>query len=107
MIIRHRPTLLAGLLTAAIVALSGPADVLFNTFGTNNSYATTGSVIVSGSNSPFTAFSEADEFTASFLGQLSALSVAVNLGTNAPTSEHYFDLEVAPNNPANCSKLGR
>ena len=98
-----RPTLFAVLLAASIVALSGSAaraDVLFSTFGPNNSYATTGGGIVTGSSSPSTSFSEANEFTASFSGQLSGLSVAVNLGSNAPTSEGFFDLEVAPNNPA-------
>ena len=97
-----RPTLLAGLLAASIAALSGSAaraDVLFSTFGPGNTYATTGS-LVSGSSSPSTAFSEADEFTASFSGQLSSLSVAVNLASSAPASDGYFDLEVAPNNPA-------
>ena len=92
--------------TAASVLLStlapsiGHADVLFSTFGPGNSYAATGGVIVSGSSSPSTAFSEANEFTAAFSGQLTGLSVAVNLGSNAPASDGYFDLELAPNNPA-------
>ena len=102
--ITGRPsTVLAGLLAAIIATqsnLAARADVLFSTFGTNGSYAPTGGVLVSGSSSPSTAFSEANEFTAAFSGQLTGLSVAVNLGSNAPASDGYFDLELAPNNPA-------
>ena len=89
----------ASTLLATSVPLVASADVLFSTFGANNSYATTGS-LVSGSSSPSTAFSKANEFTAGFSGQLSGLSVAVDLGSSAPASDGYFDLEVAPNNPA-------
>ena len=90
----------ASTLLAASVPIVARADVLFSTFGPGNTYATTGGVLVSGSSSPSTAFSEANEFTAGFSGQLSGLSVAVNLGSSAPASEGYFDLEIAPNNPA-------
>ena len=91
----------ASILLSALAPSIGHADVLFSTFGPGNSYAATGGVIVSGSSSPFTAFSEADEFTAAFSGQLTGLSVAVALGSNAQASAGFIDLELAPNNPAN------
>ena len=91
----------ASTLLATFVPIVASADVLFSTFGPGNSYAATGGVIVSGSSSPFTAFSEADEFTAAFSGQLTGLSVAVALNSNAQASAGFIDLELAPNNPAN------
>ena len=98
-----RSLLIAAASIPLLILLPAPsnASVLYSTLGPGNSYAATGGVLVSGSGSPFTAFSEADEFSASFSGQLTGISVAVNLGSIAPANGGFFDLEVASNNPAN------
>lgn len=100
---RHRSTLVLGLLAAAVTVVPARADVLFDTFEAGNSFGAFGS-IVSGSNSGFTMFSQADRFTAAFSGSLSGIEVAVNLGLSggnpAPTSAGFIDLALAPNNPA-------
>ena len=92
-------TAVSGLLAAA-APLAARADVLFDTFGAGNTYAS-GGTLVTGANSIFTRFAEADRFTAAFSGNLSQLDVAVALGSGASTSAGFIDLEIAPNNPAN------
>ena len=57
----HRSTPFAGLLVASSEALYDPAThagVLFSTFGPGNSYTAMGGLVVSGSSSSFTAFSD-------------------------------------------------
>ncbi len=94
-----RPLLALGLLLLVSTPAVSHANVLVSTFGPNNAIGT-GSALVTGSGSLFTAFSEADEFTASFAGRLTQIDVAVNLGFNTPVSAGFIDLELAPNNPA-------
>ncbi len=76
------------------------ASVLFSTLGPSDTFGAT-RVPVTGSGSLFSAFSEANAFTAPFSGQLTQIDVAVNLGFSGQSGDGYIDLELAPNNPAN------